>query len=414
MEGSTFDRLVRAVVAGGSRRRLVGLLIGAPLACLQSSSDVTEARPGRKGHRHHAQHQQHHTPTRRRKDQHGETHVEACIPTGQRCPSKKVRGKKGKTLDCNACCQRSFITETSGKKVCGCQPNGGSCTAATASSCCSGFCDGATCQTPPSAPCDRTCTGCCADGTCQPGTSLLACGTGGSACTTCSGAGVTCGGGGTPGVCGCTPVDPCTTGVCGDVTNNCGQSVNCGVCATITAFSGTRRKVDQGGTTPESATLSWSTIDATSCSIDHGIGAVGCNDTIILDASPDATTIYTLTAIGARGDEVTAQATVDVQYCHSIIPPSACPTGETEFCLAESITATSSAHAQAACTACNTDVCEESDQGGGGRGWCSPSFFAPFYFVGNMARDCAPTTPRPGDIGTIIDSFPCAAGRWAP
>jgi hypothetical protein len=44
----------------------------------------------------------------------------------------------------------------------------------------------------------------------------------------------TCGGGdpGTPNVCGCTPVDPCGPTSCGDLTNNCGEVIDCGGCPT--------------------------------------------------------------------------------------------------------------------------------------------------------------------------------------
>ena len=46
---------------------------------------------------------------------------------------KAPRQKKRK-LGCEHCCQGSFVTDASGKNVCGCQPNGGACTTASASS----------------------------------------------------------------------------------------------------------------------------------------------------------------------------------------------------------------------------------------------------------------------------------------
>src|SRR4051812_35247950 len=149
MDGSAFDRLSRAFVTGGSRRRLFGLLTSLPLLGFLGRSAVAESRPGRKAHRHHTQQPQRHAKTRRHTPQRDAAHSEACIPTGQRCPSRKPRGKHHKRLGCNACCQDSFHTETDGKQYCGCQPNGGSCTTDAATSCCSGFCNGSTCQAAP-------------------------------------------------------------------------------------------------------------------------------------------------------------------------------------------------------------------------------------------------------------------------
>lgn len=95
-------------------------------------------------------------------------------------------------------------------------------------------CDANSC--PACRTCENTgfcaaCSGCCSGTTCEQGDSNAACGTGGTACVSCT-LPETCGGGnpGTPGVCGCTPVDPCTAGVCGTVPNNCGQNVDCGGC----------------------------------------------------------------------------------------------------------------------------------------------------------------------------------------
>ena len=149
MLASAFDRLSRALARAGSRRRLLGVLIGVPLAGLLTGVGDVVAKPGRKAHRHHAQHQHRQAKTQRRKEQRHDAHSAACIPTGQRCPSRKPRGKKGKKLSCAQCCQGTFVTDAAGKKVCGCQPNGGTCTSATASACCSGFCAGTTCQAAP-------------------------------------------------------------------------------------------------------------------------------------------------------------------------------------------------------------------------------------------------------------------------
>src|SRR4029079_10353094 len=100
-------------------------------------------KPGRSGQRQHRQHQHHHATSQRRTAQRQQrrtdAHSEACIPAGHTCP-KKARGKKGKKLGCSKSCQGRLVTDANGKKVCGCQPNGGSCTPQTASSCCSGVC----------------------------------------------------------------------------------------------------------------------------------------------------------------------------------------------------------------------------------------------------------------------------------
>jgi phospholipase C len=63
-------------------------------------------------------------------------------------------------------------------------------------------------------------------------------------------------------------------------------------------------------TAGNSATLTWSTTNATSVSIDNGIGTVAASGSTTV--SPDTTTTYTLTATGSGGT-VTATATVTVQ-----------------------------------------------------------------------------------------------------
>jgi hypothetical protein len=62
-------------------------------------------------------------------------------------------------------------------------------------------------------------------------------------------------------------------------------------------------------TVGESSTLSWSVTDATTVTIDHGVGAVALSGTTTV--SPITTTTYTLTATNAAGS-VTAQTTVTV------------------------------------------------------------------------------------------------------
>ena len=58
-----------------------------------------------------------------------------------------------------------------------------------------------------------------------------------------------------------------------------------------------------------SSTLSWSAENATACVIEPDIGSVDINGTVVV--TPDATTTYTITAIGPGGT-VTAQTTISV------------------------------------------------------------------------------------------------------
>src|SRR4051812_23165771 len=193
MEESAFERLARAVAVAGTRRRVLAFLSGLPVAGLiVAADDDTEAgAQGRRGRRHRAQHEHRHVKTARRTAQRDAARTEACIPTGQRCPSKKPQGKHVKKLSCKHCCQLLVVTDAGGKKVCGCQPNGAKCGDASSFACCSGYCNGTSCQTPPSPPsppCSQTCAGCCdGSGMCQAGINAGVCGAAGTSCSVCSG-----------------------------------------------------------------------------------------------------------------------------------------------------------------------------------------------------------------------------------
>ncbi|MEZ5302767.1 MAG: hypothetical protein R3F11_19330 [Verrucomicrobiales bacterium] len=76
---------------------------------------------------------------------------------------------------------------------------------------------------------------------------------------------------------------------------------------TIQAFNIGDRVIPLGATT----TLSWQVTDATSLSIDNGIGEVTGQSSIPI--APTEDTIYTLTATNGAGS-VTAQVDVDVFY----------------------------------------------------------------------------------------------------
>jgi hypothetical protein len=199
------------------------------------------------------------------------------------------------------------------------------------------------------------------------------------------------------------------------VTNNCGQSVDCGTCPPpqITTFTATPTTIDRGAS--ELATLSWSTTTATTCSIDNGVGSVPCSGS--KKVGPSATTTYTLTASGPGGGPVTAQVTVSVQYCHAVTTAGnfACPNASV-YCLSVPIVATSSAHAQAACEACfGAGNCHNSTSAEGAPVWYaidSPvvSFYA-YGFATTASDFCTYYFQRAGDI---FDGAGCEEGRWAP
>lgn len=190
MDADLFDQLSRIVSGAGTRRRMIALLAALPLvgAASRLSSESTTAKPRRRNRSRGGD-----TSRRRHRD---EANAEACIPTGKKCPSKKPRGRKGKSLSCNHCCQGFTSTNANGQHVCACKPKGTACTDDSASACCSGICAAGACQDTVSA-CTATCTGCCSGrGACQPGTANTACGTGGAACQDCG------------------PCQTCTGGVC--------------------------------------------------------------------------------------------------------------------------------------------------------------------------------------------------------
>ncbi|HTO88742.1 MAG TPA: OmpA family protein [Thermoanaerobaculia bacterium] len=75
---------------------------------------------------------------------------------------------------------------------------------------------------------------------------------------------------------------------------------------TIISFSASPASVDQG----KCATLSWSSVNAKSAEIDHGVGSVEAGDGS-KQVCPSSTTTYTLTATGAGGSK-TSSTTVTV------------------------------------------------------------------------------------------------------
>jgi serine/threonine protein kinase, bacterial len=71
----------------------------------------------------------------------------------------------------------------------------------------------------------------------------------------------------------------------------------------IDAFTATPRSIR----TPQPVTLAWSVRDATTRTIDHGVGAVAPSGSVVV--TPQVTTTYTLTAVGPGGT-TTRQVTV--------------------------------------------------------------------------------------------------------
>lgn len=178
MDGSAFDRLTRSLSAVASRRRLLRLVTDWPLGAFLAlvSDETTSAARRRQAHRRHPQPKRHdRAAATRRQRERRQLGSEACIPTGQRCPSTKPRGK-GKKLGCHRCCQDYTVTAAGGRRFCACRPRGTPCGRNGASACCSGVCANGICQgsapSPPTPGCvnHRDCGGnaiCLPNGSCQ-------------------------------------------------------------------------------------------------------------------------------------------------------------------------------------------------------------------------------------------------------
>ena len=130
MDGSHFDALTRSLRTARSRRHALAGLLGIALGLLGPRTEEVAAKKRQ--------------PRRRT------IGTEACIPTGKRCPSKKPRGQRGKTLGCNQCCQRRTTTNLNGKTICYCAETGTTCTQTR--ECCDGVCSGGVCTSSRTAP----------------------------------------------------------------------------------------------------------------------------------------------------------------------------------------------------------------------------------------------------------------------
>jgi hypothetical protein len=271
MDGSTFDRLTRAVSSAGSRRRLLGLLTSVGLGGLlrQLDDGASEAK------RHHGRNRGHH-PGKHKRHRKGKR-------KGNGGGGGGVGGPGPCTANGGACNQNSdCCSETCFGQVCaapvttcggvacpagatGCCPNGGCCQSPAnqcngAGLCCAPNCGGRECGTDGcgnSGTCGscrngqtcntqtgqcqggQTCSpqncpnGCCDDnGDCQPGTTVQACGTGGEVCAVCL-HGQTCNGpnGQCEGQPTCDP-ESCPQGCCDTFAGTCQPGNNASFCGT--------------------------------------------------------------------------------------------------------------------------------------------------------------------------------------
>jgi hypothetical protein len=147
VDPQSFDRMIQHLSQARSRRSLMGGSLGAGVLATVGLGDEAQARTVSTD---------------------GAARAEACIPSGKMCPSRKPRGKHGKTLSCNDCCEDFSVPYRTrkGKQVrrCACKPVGQPATTPQQWQCCSGVSDGAVCagtapvtgQPPPPTP--PTCT----------------------------------------------------------------------------------------------------------------------------------------------------------------------------------------------------------------------------------------------------------------
>lgn len=98
------------------------------------------------------------------------------------------------------------------------------------------------------------------------------------------------------------------TGTGGTATNTVTVTVTAAPSAPTVSISANPASIDSGG----SSTLTWSSTNADSCSIDHGIGTVNTGDSTTV--SPTTTTTYTITATGPGGT-ATNSVTVTIISC---------------------------------------------------------------------------------------------------
>ncbi|MDQ6802891.1 MAG: hypothetical protein M3041_18970 [Acidobacteriota bacterium] len=102
-----------------------------------------------------------------------------------------------------------------------------------------------------------------------------------------------------------------------------GSKTSTGAPAIISSFVATPGTIATG----DSSTLSWTTLNATSVSIDNGVGSQNASGSVIV--APKQTTVYTLTATGPNGT-VRATATVTVAGAGPRVVVGTLPAGMVE------------------------------------------------------------------------------------
>lgn len=199
MDGSTFDHFARLVAFGGTRRNLLGVLIGLPVLGLLGLADGPEAEASRR-HQRHPQHdrrrEDRHVEAQKRKKKKGKKKKRSCVSQAQattcagRCAT--ITDNCGKAVDCGPCACTPTCSECqtcdAATGQCGPAANGTSCTGAM---CCNGAC----CPTSTPVCKNEICQLCTAHSECPANHLCLADG----ACLACD---VTCPSGSSPSECG--------------------------------------------------------------------------------------------------------------------------------------------------------------------------------------------------------------------
>jgi hypothetical protein len=192
MDPSAFDTLARSIVAAGTRRRLLALLAGVPLAgAFSTRSDETTAAPRRKRRSIRNRRQSGDDKDNRKGKRKGQDQAESktdpsCGDTP--CFSGVCCGKDNTCCfppanQCNLaglCCAPNCAGRQCGPDGCG---NDGTCGRCPAGQVCT---ESGQCVCPLTlTPCP---SGCCdSQGVCQPGNTNGVCGRGGGSCQNCSG-----------------------------------------------------------------------------------------------------------------------------------------------------------------------------------------------------------------------------------
>ena len=163
MDHKEFDDLVARLASAASRRDALKGLVGSSLAAVgittAASDDVdskgkggknrgagkeNKGKGGKQRGAGGAGKESKGTTKKGRNGGGGSVGAEACIATGKKCTAPKPRGKKGKTLGCDKCCQRRTTVNANGKTICYCAETGTACVQTR--ECCDGVCVSGVCR----------------------------------------------------------------------------------------------------------------------------------------------------------------------------------------------------------------------------------------------------------------------------